>query len=902
MVEQNSVSTTILWHRLSSQQALEQLAAAATGLSAAEVRQRQIRYGSNQLETIGGETAWTILLDQFKNILIIILLVATLISAYLGHTIEAVAIMVIVLLAIVLGFVQEYRAGNALKALRSMAAPTARLRRAGRECEVAARELVPGDIVLLRTGDRIPADLRLIEAVNLQTNESSLTGESIPSSKQTAALAAAELSVADRTNMVYAGTHVTYGRGLALVTATGMETEFGRITGLLHEVRVDRTPLQKNLDRVGRLLGIAAVVIVALVVLFGVVRGEPLLEMLIFGIALAVAVVPEALPAVVTISLAIGMQRMVGRNTLVNRLPTVETLGSTSIICSDKTGTLTKDEMTVREIWLSGQIVEVAGDGYEPLGIFSAAGVEIAPQPFWSEFLRGAALAGDTRLVQEEGRWEIKGDPTEGALVVLAAKGGMDKQALERDYPRLDEIPFTSENKRMATLHQTPEGTNVVYLKGAAEVILACCDRQQTVAGISAFDALQKKEIEAAVEQMAVRALRVLAVACKPGGALADVDQGLVLLGLVGMIDPPRAEVKEAIRVCRQAGIKPVMITGDHPLTAQAIARELDLLRDGELVTGVELEGMSDVELTQRVSGIEVYARVSPEHKLRVVDAWKSTGRIVAMTGDGVNDAPALKRADIGIAMGISGTDVSKQASDMILADDNFASIVGAVEEGRAIFSNIKKYLMYLLSANIGEIGLLAGATLAGWPLPLTAVQILYVNLATDGLPALALAVDPAEEDLMQRPPRDSRRGIFTRPVVALMLTGGVWSTFVNLALFRWALDSGRSHAEAMTMTFVSLVLIEFIKAYCFRSDRNPVSHRPFINKWLNLAVLWECGLLLVIVYLPVLQTPFATFGLSLSDWLIILCAAATIIPVLESCKWLVRRNLFGDLDSAPAG
>ncbi|MDT8420431.1 MAG: cation-translocating P-type ATPase [Desulfuromonadales bacterium] len=890
------------WYCLSSEQSLELLAAATSGLSAEEVASRQSVHGFNEFAIVGERTAWSILLAQFKNVLIIILLCATLVSAFLGHGIEAIAITVIVLFAIILGFVQEYRAGNALKALQRLTAPTARVLREGRESEIPARELVPGDIVLLRMGDRVPADVRLIEAVNLQTDESSLTGESVPVAKQVGALSGGELPVADRINMAFSGTHVTYGRGTAVVTAIGMETEFGRISGLLQAVKVDKTPLQKNLDRVGRLLGIVALVIVSAIVLLGFLRGAQLLEMLIFGIALAVAVVPEALPAVVTISLAIGMQRMVKRNTLVNRLPTVETLGSTSIICSDKTGTLTRDEMTVRELWIDGRTVQVSGNGYQPEGRFSQDGKEVKPAPCWDELFRGAALAGDTLLVGEEGRWEIKGDPTEGALVVVAAKAGFDKADLERQYPRVDELPFTSESKRMATLHRAPDGTWQVYLKGAAEVVLGCCDSLLSDAGEVPLESQMRGEIEGAVEQMADRALRVLAVAYRSGGNLQQLERGMVFAGLFGMIDPPRAEAAEAIRVCGQAGIRPIMITGDHPRTAVAIARELAIYGDGDVVTGGELERMSDAELLDRVERIQVYARVSPEHKLRVVDAWKKRGRVVAMTGDGVNDAPALKRADIGVAMGITGTDVSKQAAAMTLTDDNFASIVGAVEEGRAIFSNIKKYLMYLLSSNIGEIGLLAGATLAGWPLPLTAVQILYVNLATDGLPALALAVDPQEEDLMTRPSRDPRSGIFTRPVVVLMLAGGAWSTVVNLFLFRWALDSGRSQAEAMTMTFVSLVLIQFLKAYCFRSDRHSMLRRPFANRWLNLAVAWECALLLLIVYLPVLHLPFNTFPLSPADWLVILSAALTILPVLEFTKWLVRRNVFGGLELNTTG
>ena len=881
--------SSVLWYCLSVEQVLEKLATELTGLTSEESQQRLVSYGPNELELTGGVSPWTLLLAQFKNILIVILLVATCVSAFLGHGIEAAAITVIVLFAVLLGFVQEYRAGNALKALQRMAAPMARVLRDGQESIIPARDLVPGDVVMLKAGDRVPADLRLAEAVNLQADESSLTGESLPVSKQTAALAEEELAVADRSNMLYAGTHINYGRGRALVVAIGMDTEFGRITGLLRAVRVDKTPLQKSLDRVGRMLGLVALVIVALIIVLGILRGSPLLEMLIFGIALAVAVVPEALPAVVTISLAIGMQRMVGRNTLVNRLPTVETLGCTSIICSDKTGTLTKDEMTVRELWLNGERIGVTGSGYDPVGTFTCDGGEIAPKPYWAELFRAAALAGDTVLIEEDGRWDIRGDPTEGALVVLAVKAGWTRSSLEVDFPRIDEIPFTSESKRMATLHRTPDGAAIAYVKGAAEVVLQSCSQIMTAAGSMDLSPGRREEINAEVDQMASQALRVLAVACRDGETLDDIDRGLVFLGLVGMIDPPRPEVKEAIRVCERAGIRPVMMTGDHPQTAVAIATELGLMRGGEVITGLDLQRLSDAELAQRVEGIDVYARVSPEHKLRVVEAWKNTGRVVAMTGDGVNDAPALKRADIGVAMGITGTDVSKQAADMTLTDDNFASIVGAVEEGRAIFSNIKKYLMFLLSSNLGEIGLLAGAALLGWPLPLTAVQILYVNLATDGLPALALAVDPEDDDLMLQPPRDPHRGIFSLPVILLLLVGGFWSMLVNLSLFRWALDSGRSVPEAMTMAFVSLVLLEFIKAYLFRSDRHSVLRRPFANRWLNLAMLWECSLLLLIIYLPVFQVPFKTYALRVDDWLIVLPVAMTIIPVLEFCKWLIR-------------
>ncbi|MFT3893551.1 MAG: cation-translocating P-type ATPase [Anaerolineales bacterium] len=641
----------------------------------------------------------------------------------------------------------------------------------------------------------------------------------------------------------------------------------------------------------------AAFVVVAIIVALGLMRGQPFIEMLIFGIALAVAVVPEALPAVVTISLAIGVQKMVKRNALIRRLPAVETLGSTSVICSDKTGTLTKDEMTVRKVYVAEQIFDVSGSGYSPTGSFSTNGDSSNMVSSELKFLLSAAvLASDAMLVQVTERdWDIKGDPTEGALVVAAAKAGLGKEALDHAYPRLQEIPFTSESKRMTTLHRTENGI-VAYTKGAPEIILEHCDSILTTNGVKKLDDATRKQVLNVAQGFAENALRVLAIASKPDAVLESAQMNMTFLGLAGMIDPPRTETKEAIAVCESAGIRPVMITGDHPVTAQTVARELGLLKNGRVVTGAELDDITDEQFKQEVETIDVYARVSPAHKLRVVTALQANGHVVAMTGDGVNDAPALKKADIGIAMGITGTDVTKEASAMTLTDDNFASIVAAVEEGRGVFGNIKKYLMYLLSSNIGEIGLMAGSALLGLPLPLTAVQILYVNLATDGLPALALSVDPPEKDLMKRKPRDQKAGIFTRPVVALMLAGGIWSTLVNLGLFLWATNSGRSIEEAMTMTFVSLVLIQFFKAYNFRSDRHSVFNRPFENKWLNTAILWEVALLLLIIYVPALHEPFNTFSLPLIDWVIILGLSLTVSPVLEFVKWMERKGWFGAL------
>ncbi|HRF47776.1 MAG TPA: cation-translocating P-type ATPase [Anaerolineales bacterium] len=883
------------WHTLDSDAVFARLNARPEGLNSDEARNRLAERGPNELKAAQRVSPWSILIEQFKNVLILILLGATALSAVLGHGIESIAIAVIVLFAVLLGFIQEYRAERALEALREMAAPTAIVLRDGREVDLPARDLVPGDVVLLRAGGKVPADVRLIEAVNLQIEEAALTGESVAVEKHAQPLPNPDLAIGDRRNLAFAGTAATYGRGRAVVVETGMTTEFGKIAQMLQTVESGKTPLQENLDKVGHTLARIAAVVVAIIVALGLFRGQPFIEMLIFGIALAVAVVPEALPAVVTISLAIGVQRMVKRNALMRRLAAVETLGSTSVICSDKTGTLTKDEMTARQIAAGGQILQVSGAGYAPDGRFTVDGAATEPGAAARQLLRAAALASDATIVNEEGRWHVKGDPTEGALVVAAAKAGLHKPALEAETPRVAEIPFTSETKRMTTLHDL--GAMVVaYSKGAPETILESCTRQLTSDGEQALDHGARGAILATAQGMANQALRVIGVAMKPAAELATAEREMTFLGLVGMIDPPRPEAKSAIQTCEEAGVKAVMITGDHPLTAQAIARELGLLKNGRVVTGAELETLDEPDFEREVEGIEVYARVSPAHKLRVVTALQKKGHIVAMTGDGVNDAPALKKADIGIAMGITGTDVTKEAAAMTLTNDNFASIVAAVEEGRGIFGNIKKYLMYLLSSNIGEIGLMAGATLLGLPLPLSAVQILYVNLATDGLPALALAVDPPERDLMKRKPRNPRTGIFTRPVVTLMTVGGLWSALINLGLFAWALNAGRSLAEAMTMTFISLVLIQFFKAYNFRSDRHSVLNQPFANKWLNLAIVWELVLLVAIVYLPFLHEPFGTFSLPVSDWLIVTALALTVSPVLELAKWMERRGWFGEM------
>ena len=687
--DSDGITASPSWHALALPEVCERLSATPNGLDAAEARRRLFAIGPNELGHVHRVSPWSVLLAQFQNLLILILLIATAVSAYLGEVVEAIAIGVIVGFAILLGFIQEYRAERAIAALRKMAAPVARVLRGGTETEVPAQDLVPGDVVLLGAGDKVPADGRLVEAINLKLNESALTGESVPVEKVQEQLAGDTLPLAERHNMVYAGT--AYGKGRALLVATGMQTELGKITGLLKGVKASKTPLQENLDRVGRALAVAALAVVSLIVVLGLIRGASLMEMFMFGIALAVAVVPEALPAVVTISLALGVERMARRNALVRHLPAVETLGAITVILSDKTGTLTRDEMTARRLWVDGQEIAITGGGYTPEGRFTIDGAAIRPALPVMECLRAAALCSDARLIAVDGGFQVKGDPTEAALVVAAAKAGLDARVLENYWPRVGEIPFSSERKRMTTLHRGRSGI-IACSKGAPEVILASCTRGRAAYGTVALDQATYHAVHEAAQAMAARALRVLAVAQKPNADIGDAECGMVLLGLIGLIDPPRAEAAQAIETCKAAGIRPVMITGDHPNTGAAIAKEIGLLRSGHVVTGAELEAMSAAELGRRVAAIEVYARVSPEHKLRVVRAWQQNGHIVAMTGDGVNDAPALKQADVGIAMGITGTEVSREAADMTLTDDNFASIVAAVEEGRAIFGNVKKY------------------------------------------------------------------------------------------------------------------------------------------------------------------------------------------------------------------
>ncbi len=885
------MQNTRAWHTLSVDETVATLDAdTEIGLSSTQVGALLDEYGRNVLRSAKRASPIGLFFAQFKNLLIVILLLGAGLSLWLGHDIEAASIGVIVLFSAGLGFFQEYRAERAMELLQKMSAPAATVLRDGEEQDVPAEELVPGDVVLLEAGDKVPADARLLTAMQLSIDESPLTGESVPVAKSTDALADEALPVGDRKNMAFAGTSVTQGRGSAVVALTGMRTEFGTIAGLLDTVSSGPTPLQKNLDRIGRLLALAALAIIAVIVGSGVLHGEPLVEMVIFGIALAVAVVPEALPAVVTITLAIGVQRMVKRHALVRKLPTVETLGSTTVICTDKTGTLTKNEMTVRRIVTADGAVDVTGAGYKPQGQFQDGGTAIGPSVALLRLLKAATLSSDAHAVEKDGTWTIKGDPTEGALVVAAAKAGIAKHELDKAEPRTEEIAFTSESKRMTTIHARGD-SSVAYAKGAPEVLLDACAHEWTAGGAVPLTEARRQELALEARGMAAVALRVLGVAEKEHATVDDAEMGLTFLGLVGMIDPPRLEAKEAIARCVAAGIGVKMITGDHPVTAEAIGRELGLLRKGTVVTGTELDAMDEGTFKRELRSIDIFARVSPSHKLRVVTALQELGEVTAMTGDGVNDAPALKKADIGIAMGITGTDVSKEAASMMLTDDNFASIVAAVEEGRAIFDNIRKYLMYLLSANMAEIIVMGIASAFGMPAPLTAVQILYVNLVTDGLPAMALAVDPVERDLMHRPPRDPRKSIFSPIVLALMGTSALYAAAATLSVFLWALGTGRSSTTATTMTFMTLMLMEFCKAYVFRHPLRSAFRSPFGNAWLNASVLAQllpAGLILTV---PFLQNAFSTEPIDRIEWIVVLVAVAGLLPVMELAKFVLRRT-----------
>jgi Ca2+-transporting ATPase len=881
------------WHSLAIRNVISKLGSDLSGLREEEARSRLGQFGYNELEREKKPSSVAVFLRQFKNVLVIILLAAALISFALGETVDAAVILGIVFAVSLLGFFQEYRAERALEALKRMAALTATVIRGGVESEIPARELVPGDIVVLSVGDKGPADLRLIEAVNLRVDESALTGESVPSEKGIDPVPK-DAPLAERLCVVYAGTVVSYGRGKGVVFSTGQQTEFGKIASMMRAAPKVKTPLELRIERVGRLLGTIMVLVAVLVMLLGLARGSPLLEMFLWAVSLAVAAVPEALPAVVTGGLAIGVRRMAKRNAIVRRLPAVETLGSTTVICSDKTGTMTKGQMTVRRIHLGEDSYEVTGAGYEPRGEILRDGTPSVNDDI-ALIAKVAVLCNDASF-NATSALKIVGDPTEVALLVVAAKAGEREEKLRSAYPRVFEVPFTSERKRMTTVHNTPDGQLLYCMKGALEAVLPSCEAAYFQGRHVRIDEGTVRRIHSVGEQMAKDALRVLAFAYKtPPEELQALEEsgserGLVFLGLMGLMDPPREEVKDAVQKCYDAGIKVVMITGDHKGTAQAVAEELGLLSSGgRILTGTELDSLGPQEFDQVVEDVVVYARVSPEHKLRIVRALKGKGHIVAMTGDGVNDAPALKNADIGVAMGVTGTDVTKEAADVVLADDNFASIVAAVEEGRAIFDNIRKYLMFLLSANTGELLIMLSAGLLGYPLPLVPVQILFVNLATDGLPALALGIDPPMQDLMHRPPRDPKLSIFA-DLKGWIAGIAILLSLAMMGLFAYSLMSG-SLAEARSLVFASIILFELTFVFSCRSQSQTILRLGLTsNKYLVAAVLSQLMLLLLILYTPSIASLFEVSPIAFGNWSTVIAAGISGFIFAETTKAIAGR------------
>jgi P-type Ca2+ transporter type 2C len=866
------------WHRLAAHEVAARLGTGLdTGLADDEAGRRLAKHGANVLAEGARRSPWLMLAGQFTDFMILVLLAAAVIAGVVGEPQDSIAIVVIVVLNAVIGFIQEYRAEKTMAALRRLGAPHARVLRDGQVSDIAASSLVPGDVVLLEAGNIVPADLRLVEAARLKVQEAALTGESVPVDKQVQPLAASEASLGDRTNMAYKGTIVTYGRGRGIVAATGMATELGRIATLLQSATEGQTPLQRRLAHFGKRLALAALGICAIVFAAGMLRGESLVLMFLTSVSLAVAAIPEALPAVVTVALAMGAGKMAQRNALVRRLPAVESLGSVTIICSDKTGTLTQNRMRVARLW-SGAVREAPVESLP----------ETAP---WPQLARAMALCNDA---EESASGELQGDPTETALCAAAREAGYVKAALAEAMPRVMELPFDSDRKRMTTVHRDGEGY-LALTKGAPESVVPRCARHATVEGEGTLDA---PAVLAEAERMAAAGLRVLAVASRrweglPSGEdVDDVEEGLVFLGLVGLIDPPREEATAAVAECVSAGIKPVMITGDHPVTARAIAGALGILAEGEaVIDGTELARLTALDLRERAGRTAVYARVNPEQKIRIVEALQARGEIVAMTGDGVNDAPALNRADVGIAMGRSGTDVAREASHLVLLDDNFATIVTAVREGRRIYDNIRKFIRYAMTGNLGEIWTIFLAPFLGLPIPLLPIHILWVNLVTDGLPGLALAVEPAERGLMRRPPRPPHESVFARGMWQHIVWVGLLLGGVCVATQAWAHASGVAHWQ--TMVFTVLALSQLGHVLAIRSERESLfTQGLFSNGPLAAAVGATVALQLAVIYVPWLNAIFHTQPLSARELLLCFALSGVVFVGVEIEKAMIRAGL----------
>jgi Ca2+-transporting ATPase len=883
------------WHRIGVEEALKDLDSSPKGLTEAEAKIRLERIGPNLLATESRTRVGEILLRQVTDVMVLILLAAAVIALWTGDFTDSAMILVIVILNGTLGFTQEYRAGKALEALKQLEEPHVMVKRGGGVMRIPSRHLVPGDLMSVEAGGRIAADGRLTETVSLMVNESHLTGESIGVIKTVEPIREGNPPLGDRVNLVYKGTHVSAGRGWAVVTGTGMHTELGKVAHLMASVEEGRTPLQSRLAHLGKWLALAAVVMTGVIFLAGLMRGEPVERMLLTAISLAVAVIPEGLPAVVTITLALGAQRMVRRHALIRKLPAVETLGCVTTICSDKTGTLTENLMSVRVLYAGGMRMEVTGTGFEPSGRFYLEGRQIDPgaHPPLLALLRAGALCNDAYLRNDDGQWSVLGDPTEGALLVAAADAGLWKEEMDRDFPRQGEIPFDSTRKMMATIHRDPEGRLWSMVKGGIEEVL---DRSAAELGDGSkgLSPERREEILRINREFGSRGFRVLGCARKqldsvpPNGGWGSAEQDLVFLGLVGMMDPPRPEAKQAVGRCREAGIRTILITGDHRITADAVARDLDIERPGDqVVEGRDLESVTPEDLARRVGRVSVFARVSPEHKMKIVEALKKNGEIVAMTGDGVNDAPALRASDIGVAMGRGGTDVAREASEMVLLDDNFATIVSSVEEGRIIYDNIRKFARYMLATNSGEILTMFLAILAGLPLPLLPIQILWMNLVTDGLPALALGVEPPERDVMKRPPRPPAESLFSGGMGFQIFWVGLLMAVATIMVFGWALDT-RDLVHGQTMVFFVLTMFQMFNVLAIRSERYSLrAIGIFSNPQLIGAVLLTVVLQLVITYNAVLQPVFGTTSLTPAELLIATAVASTVFFSVELEKKL---------------
>jgi len=872
-------------YTLSTEEALKVLETGIEGLSVEEAGRRLEKHGRNALLKAKKKSLLSKFVEQFKNVMIFILLVAAVLSGVLGEWTDTIIILLVVVLNAVLGVIQENKAEQALEALKSMSSAQARVRRGGQVTDINSDELVPGDIVLLEAGNIVPADLRLLESASLQSEEAALTGESLPSDKQAGALEGSDINLGDRSNMVYMSSSITYGRGIGAVTATGMQTEVGKIAGYISEEDDEVTPLQRKLNELGKYFTFIILGVCVVIFAVGVLEGRELLDMLLTSISLAVAAIPEGLPAIVTIILALGVQRMAGRKAIIRKLPAVETLGSTEIICSDKTGTLTLNKMTVEKLYTGGAEIE--------------ANEAATAAPGGQMLLDAMVLCNDSSIdesgSEKGGKKAVLGDPTETALVAFGLKIGVDKRTQESRYPRKDEIPFDSDRKLMTTLHEVEEGMYRVLTKGAPDVLLSKCSHLYENGEVVVLTEEHSRRITESNKAFADEALRVLAFAFRnydrhPGKLSPETtESGLVFIGLVGMIDPPRDEVRDAVAICRRAGVRPVMITGDHRDTAAAIAKRLGIIEDESgVLTGRELDQLDEAEFAEKVSQYSVYARVSPEHKVRIVKAWKQQGKIVAMTGDGVNDAPALKAADIGVGMGITGSDVAKGVADMVLADDNFTTIVVAVEEGRKVYSNIRKAIQFLLSANLGEVLTLFIATMIGWRI-LEPIHILWINLVTDTLPALALGLEKADKDVMSKKPRKSSSSIFSGGVGAGIIYQGIVEAALTLFVYYWA-HTHYNEGTAVTMAFATLGLLQITHAFNVRSNTKSLFQIGWFTNRYMLGASIISGLMLVLVILiPGLNDWFGVTSLSGRQWGIVSAAAVSIVVIVELVKWFIR-------------